>query len=358
MKRLSVIIMVMLIAQFAYAKGKEAAPPWIDEAWRDANYPSGVWYVGFAQNTLPPKSNTAEYLKTLERDALNKMVEGISVRISGTSTVENTSLRIWQDGNTQSASSTDYRQIIQASASAEIAKSEVRSYHNQKAGKIYALAVVRKSDLASYYVSRVDYHIHRAESTVKEAQQLTELDKNSDALKKYAESRKNLDECVQYLKLLSAIDYESSESQRLLARETALRQEISAAAAEAAEPKSFYVSGTETMGGKDADIVISKLKSIISKNGYRLADDPNSAGYNVSVEVKDCNVRTVGNFTFCYACIRVEAVNVKTGKNEGLVDFTGPKTSWKDRETACLKAFEKATDEVWVKIKEDIKIFK
>jgi len=358
MKRLAVIIMAALIAHFAYAKEKETAPPWTDMAWRDANYPSGVWYVGFAQNTLPPKANAAEYLKTLERDALSKMVEGISVRVSGTSTVENTSLRTRQDGDAQSVSSTSYRQKIQASASAEIAKSEIFSYHDKKAGKIYALAIVRKSDLASYYVSRADYHIQRAENAVNEARQLSELDRKADALKKSAEGRNNLNECAQYLKLLSVIDHESGDSKRLLARETALRKEIAATVAELEEAKSFYVDGTETMNGAAADVVISKLKSIITANGYRLADDSNSAGYNLRVEVNECDKRAVNNFTFCYACVRVDAVNLKTGKNEGRVDFKGSKTSLRDGEAACRKAFEKAADEVWVKMKEDMAVFK
>jgi len=359
MNRLAAMIMAALIAHIAYAQ--EMAPRWIQERWRSANYPSSAWYTGFAENTLPPKANTAEYLKALERDALNKLAEGISVRVSGTSTVENTNLRTRQIGGSQSASSSNYRQKIQASANAEIAKSEVFSYHDRMSGKIYALAAVRKSDLASYYVSRADYHIQRAENATNEARQLTGLGKRSDALKKSSEGTDNLDECVQYLRLLSAVDYGDGESKRLLARETALRQEITAAIAEmeqAKEAKVFYVGGTETLGGARSDILISKLKSVIAKNGYTVDDDHRNADYNLLVEAKECDKKSDRDFTYCYACVRVNAVNLKTGKTEGRIDFKGAKAGLMDGDAACRKAFENAADEVWVKIKEDISVFK
>jgi hypothetical protein len=335
-------------------------PNWVHEPWRRINYPAELWYVGFAENTSSSEINIAESLKSLERDALNKMAESVRVRVSGASVVENRSQRASQSGGkSESRSGTNYRQTIYAETNAEITGASVYSYHDTRNGKIYAIAAVKKSDLASYYASKAEFYIQIAENIFNEAKQMVLLGRKGEANKKFADSGRNLDELGQYLNLLNVVDIgSSSTAKRLFARETELRRQISAAQAEAQESISFYIESAETIDNANVDIVTSKIKSAISKNGYRTADRPKDAAYRFWIEVMSCNVAVSGNRTFCYACVKAEVTNIKTGKSEGHVNFTGPKTGWMDRETACIKAFENAADELWDKIKTDIKIFR
>jgi len=335
-------------------------PLWVRDAWRSTNYPANEWYVGFSQNVLPSNANVGEALKALERTAQSSMAESIIAFVSSNSESSTGSSRRQQGEKFDETINRSYVQTIQVSTNANIAKTQFFSHHDFQTNRIYAMAVVKKSDLTAYYISQVELLFKRAETGINEAKQLTQLNRKSDALKKLAESRSNLDECGQYLNLLSVVD-PGGASNRLLTREATLRKQITAIIAETEEAKlsmSFYVNGKETIEGEPVNIVISKLKSIVSKNGYRITDAPKGAAYNLRLDVKSCNVTTGGAFIFCYACVRVDVINLETGKKEGSVDFTGPKTGWRDRGTACRKALEGVADEIWKKINSDIKIFK
>jgi len=333
-------------------------PEWVNEAWQEREYPAAMWYTGFAFSAQGGKSAFESNRAAAEESALKNLVQKIWVNVNVESDL-NTSSRLRQDGNSiKEVTDENYTRTVRTQTGAEVAGVKVQTWHNPKTGAACALATVKKSDLASHYASQVNVLMQRAENAINEAKHSSGLDRKADALKKSAESAGNLDECAQYLRLLSAVDYGGGESKRLLARETALRKEIAATVAELEEAKAFYVDGTETIGGAKTDILISKLKSAIATNGYRLADDPKGAAYNLRVEVKDCDRKTVNQFTFCYACVRVDAVNLKTGKSEGRVDFKGAKTSRMDGEAACRQAFENAADSVWVKIREDMAVFK
>jgi len=338
-----------------------SVPLWVQDSWRSMNYPANEWYVGFSQDGLAHNANVAEALRTLERNAQGRMAESIVASVSSRSVSSTSSQQRQQGGNFNETIDESYRRTIQVSTNANIAGTQFFSYHDPQTRRIYAMAAVKKSGLAAYYVSQIELNLQKAENALNEGILLTQqLGKKSDAFKKFAEGRRNLDDCGQHLNLLSAVD-QSGIQNRLLARETTLRKQIAAATAETEETKmamTFFVDGTEMLENAAVDIVVSRLKSAISKNGYRITGSRREAEYHIRVEVRSCNVSASGDRSFCYACVKAEVINLKTGRNEGRVDFTGPKTGWRDRETACRKALENAVDELWKRINQDIKIFK
>ena len=125
-----------------------------------------------------------------------------------------------------------------------------------------------------------------------------------------------------------------------------------------AAPLSFFIDGTETMEGEPSDIVMSKLKSAVSRGGYRVANAQDDARYHMKVEIRSCDVGTLQGNIVCAACVRVDVIDLRTDRSEGRVDFKGAKLGGKDSETACGRAFNRAADEIWNRIKADIKVFK
>ncbi|MCL2690076.1 MAG: hypothetical protein FWE57_09570, partial [Chitinispirillia bacterium] len=188
--KLSIIWVAALLPQLIYSQPD--APFWINEAWRDMNYPSSHWYMGFSEDRLGRNENTAESLKRLERSAQNKMAESITVQISGKTALEVVGRQRQQGQQISETTDQRYRQSIQASASAEISNAEVRSYHDAQTGRIYAIAAVKKTDLANHYALRAEFHIQLAENAISEAKQLIQLGRKSDALRKLADGRHNL----------------------------------------------------------------------------------------------------------------------------------------------------------------------
>lgn len=277
-----VALFVTAVSFAAYGQG--TAPNWIREEWRDSNYSNTDWYVGFSENALR-NADVATSLRTLERDAINKMVENISVRISGTSTTEKTSTRISGGGVSGGGSSTDYRQTIESSASAEIANLERRSYHDRETGRIYAFAAVRRRDFAAHCVSRAEQCLQKAESALSEARLLPVGEKKSEASGRVTG---NLDEGARYLGLLAAVDRESGELKPLLAREAELRKQLSIK-----EKVAIYVAGKESKGIQGLHRILgSELAKEVNASGYYSAVD--RIGHRLDLPVDDRQISVLG----------------------------------------------------------------
>jgi len=336
----------------------EKQPDWVNEAWQEREYPKSAWLTGFGFSSQGGKGAYGSNRAAAEESALGKLVREISADVAVESGLRTTS-DLRQDGKKiKEVTDENYTRTVKMKTGAEVAGVNVRTWHNPKTGAAYAFAAVKKSELITYYVSQVSIRQQRAENAVGEARQFSGLDRKADALRKSGDAGKILDESAQYAALLEKVDIGGGESKRLSARETALRQEIAAIVAEMEEAKSFYIEGTETLGGAPVDIAMSKMKSVVTRNGFRVVDDAKIAAYSMRVEVRDCERKSVNSFSFCYACIRVDVVNLKTGKSEGRVDLKGTKTSLREEEASCRRAFEKIADEAWAKMKEDIKLFK
>src|SRR5215470_7847007 len=82
---------VFLSPRFSYGQTYTIAPQWIQESWREVSYPQSEWYTGFSQDALKKDVDAAKALKRVEKEAQNRMAQGISVRISGTSQTRTTS---------------------------------------------------------------------------------------------------------------------------------------------------------------------------------------------------------------------------------------------------------------------------
>jgi hypothetical protein len=350
---------LILAAGGVYSQQKATLPSWVDDAWRTSQYPSDQWYVGFAVGDLRSGANLAEVRKRVEKEAQNSLAEGITVRIQATSATHTSSVRTTTGGNASETVKKDYGQLIQTSTDAEVAKVELTSYHDQANNKIYALAKVKKADLAAYYVSRIEFYLQSADNNFKLAQQFGGSDKKRSALEKAAEAKKNVDECDRYLdenKEFLSIVVDNASLKSLKDRGAALRREIAAFETTLQESAPVFISGRETIGSDEVDIVIPGLQSKFTDNGCRIADNRNDAGYLLTVEVKNCTMSKDANFYYCNACVKATLENAKTGKIEAKLNFSSAKSGWTTEQRACEKALEDAAKQLWKEISEKTEV--
>jgi len=349
---------LVLTAGGAYSQKNSTLPPWVDDAWRTAQYPPSEWYVGFALGDLKPGANVADVRKRVEKEAQNKLAEGIYVRIKSESNTYTSSVRTTSGGSASETVKKDYGQMIQSSTDIEVAKVETTPFHDQANNRIYALAKVKKSELAGYYASRVEFYMENAENDFKLAQQFGGSDKKRSALEKTEEAKKKIDENGEYGKymgLLSAVDYKG-DLKRLLDRGAALLRDIAAFETQLQDSAPVYINGLEQIKGSTAEILVPALQSKFSENGCRVVDTRGEAGYVLTVEVKDCNQTKDANFYYCNACVKADLFNVKTGKSEAKLNFSSAKAGWTNDQRACEKAFEDAAKQLWKEVSEKTEV--
>jgi len=340
------------------AHAQKGLPNWVDEGWRNAKYPQSDWYAGFSQDAVRKGTDASETQKRVEKEAQNRMAQGISVRIAATSSTETKSSQTRDAKGVSETIQKEYGQIIEATTNAEVVKSELYSHYDPAGGRVYAFAAVKKSELAAYYTTRVEFYLQVADNDIKLAKQYVESDRKGSALEKLADSRKNIREIDKYRELLTVVDYKGEALKRLTDKSASQLREISDMEIKLRESGAVYITGKETIAGQPVDRVVSALQSKFSENKCRVADKQEDAGYILRVTVKECNVTESGKFTYCYACVNADLVSTKTGKNESKISFTGPKTGWTTAKTACEKAFDDAVDELWLRIRNKTEICK
>ncbi|MCL2219201.1 MAG: hypothetical protein FWB94_04865 [Chitinispirillia bacterium] len=333
----------------ARSQGQGMLPSWIDDARRAAAYPAAEWYVGYSVGSIGPNDKQEEVRKRVEREAQNKLAEGISVRIQATSTAHTQSAQTRTGANVGETIRKDYGQIIQATTNAELARVEVISFHDQATNRIHALARAKKSDLAAYYVSRIEFYLQRAENEFKLAQQHASTDRKRSALERIEESKRNIEESGNHYDLLVAVDFKG-DVKRLLDQTAQLRKSIAALETSLGESASVFITGKETIGNSEVDIVIPALQTIFSQSGCRVADSKESAQYVLTIDVRDHMTSQDKNFSYCYAQVRASLLNAKTGKTDANLNFTGPKASWTSMERACQNALNEASRVLWREI--------
>jgi hypothetical protein len=344
-----VAVSVLMMPQYAHSQIQGALPSWVDDSRRAAAYPASEWFVGYALGTIGPKDKAEEVRKRVEREAQNKLAEGISVRIQAVSTAHTQSAQTRTGGEINETIKKDYGQIIQATTNAELARVEVISHHDEANKRIYALARAKKSDLAAYYSSRIEYYLQLADNDLKLAKQHGAADRKRSALEKIADAKKNVDESGNHYDLLLSVDFKG-DVKRLLDWTARLRAGIAELENNLNETAPVFIGGREVIGNSESDIVIPALQNLFSQNGCRVASTRQEAGYILTVDVKDHMKSQDKNFSYCYAQVRATLLNTKTDKNDANLNFTGPKASWTNMDRACQNAMNEAVKVLWKEI--------
>ena len=358
----AIVILAAVIAVAALPQGAafgqlaQGLPQWVDDGWRNAQYPPSEWYVGYSVDVVRAGAKLSDVQRRVETEAKLKLAEGVTVRIQSVSSTHTSSVRTSDGKNANESVKKDYGQRILASTDAEVAKVELTTFHDQANNKVYALAKVKKSDLAAYYASRVDYYQQNAENDLKLAKQFADSDKKRSAVEKIADAKKNLDECGKYNDLLSAVD--GNAAKRLVDKGAALQRDIAAFETKLQESASIFVGGRESLKGEEVSIVIPSIQSMLSESGCRVADKREESNFVLTVDVRDCEKSASGSFFYVYACVKADVYNVKTGKSDAKLSFTAPKAGWTNEEKAGRKAFEEAATELWKQVREKTEICK
>jgi len=330
---------------------QKAAPQWVNDGWRSAQYPQSEWFTGFSQDGVKSGTSTATALQRVEKDARSKLSENIVVRVTSASVNELSSTRVSSGAQSREVVERNYGQIIQASTSAEVTKTELYSYHDTEANRVYAFAAVKTSTLASYYASMIESGLADAERNIDLAKQSAELGRKKPAVDKLAESKKQVEGTERYRYLLLAVDSENGLARGQGDRANELLKRIAAAQVDAESIMPVFVTGTETILGGSVEIIVPGLQSLLNENDCRIAESRNDAGYILKIEARAQNAKFDGYFYHSESSVKITLTNVKTGKAEITTTIAGPKEGGTDARGAGEEAFRAVVPEIWKAVK-------
>lgn len=315
---------------------------WKDEKCRQVSYTNDEWYSGFAEDELKRGANVAESRGNLEQSARARMVESIKVNI-GAQSQSNTDYSSADD-----MLNTSFTRMTQTSANAEVVNTFIDSYHDKKANKIYAFAAVKKSDLADFYATQIEFSLSEAEREIQLAKQLLEQNKRKEVFEKLDKNKKAVDATNHYRTLLIAVDTQNGLARSQGERINKVLNEIMDVQAKTkakADEMVVLIVG-------NSDIIVSGLQAILSENDVAITENEYEAVYVLKIDARICNQRFDGRFHYVNACVKASLVNVETGKNEAVINSDGEKGSGININKAAEDALNLAASDVWEKIKE------
>jgi len=338
------------------ANSQETSPPcWRNETCRLNNYSVNEWFLGFAEDTLEYKANLAKSRGALEQQARGKMVESIRINVSSRTEMETKSELRSGDNFSNETINRIFAETIKVNAGAELVNVFTDSYYDSNRKKIYAFAAVKKSDLATYYAQMIELNLSEAMHSITLSKQLIELGKKNEAFIKLDEAKKNVESTAQHRTLLLTVDAKTGIEHSQNERANELLKEIATIKAEVAVARGkVFVTGTESILHKKADIIIPGLQAILHDNDVRITENQKEAGYILKIDANVCNLRSNSDFHYANACVKVVLTNAKTYVNEITTSITGPKEGGLNAENAGEKALRSAVLEVWNKVKAQI----
>lgn len=332
-----------------------SSPCWRNESCRLNSYSNNEWFLGFAEDTLGYKANVAKSRGVLEQQARSKMVESIRMDVSSKTEMETKSeLRSGDNFNSETINRI-FAETIKVNAGAELVNVFTDSYHDSDKKKNYAFAAVKKSDLATYYSQIIELNLNEAMHGIVFSKQLIELGKRNEAFIKLAEAKKNVESTSQHRILLLTVDAKTGVARSQSERANELLKEIATIKAEATVVREkVFVTGTESILHKKADIIVPGLQAILHDNDIKMTENQKEAGYILKVDANVCNLRSNSDFHYANACVKVVLTNAKTDVNEITTSITGPKEGGLSAENAGEKALRSAVLDVWNKVKAQI----
>ena len=331
-----------------------AQPPmWTQEIYREQNYPSRNWYTGFVRDKLKAGEEVGKALKSLERDAQNQLAESIIVTIEGNTSVDNRSVQYESGKNREEVITTQYQQAVKTATTATTVKTEVKSYHDQSTGTLYAFAAVKRTDLAAFYTKQIDVDLNKVETAIEVSQQLVTAGKKMSAKRKIDDAKKILGGVSFNRDLLVAVNADTDESDLQTVRFNNLQRTVEQLLINLEQSTFVYMDCSYEFKGykhdafsSDPGIFCDILAQVLSENECSVTTNKDEADYELTI-ITSTTQRSDGKGEYgilsYYANVKGTLYNKLTQKKTAdfsILNDPDAYSAGKTPEDAATKAFK------------------
>ena len=182
MEKVAITFFLAMISHVLLGQGK---PEWLNDNTRRMNYPSDVYYTGYASGVIPAGKSLQEFTQQITTEAQADLSRKIRVQI--TSTNVNETSAVTSGGRYSENESFTTRSA--AESSVELVGLKTESYHDQASRTVHAFTYVKREDLASYYRNIINQELTNAETAFGVAEQMAGSGKKMSAREKAEEAR-------------------------------------------------------------------------------------------------------------------------------------------------------------------------
>lgn len=340
MKKLSVIILLTIISLVTYAQGQ---PEWMNESFRDTNFPKTEFFTGFAYNPIENNKSVQTVTDETKLQAQETLIQEIRLNITSTTISSQLSKTV----NDKYDERETFENQAFTQTDAEITGLKTQTWYDPKSKTVYAFSYASKVDLTAYYQKQIDNDLNSTDVVLKNIEQMIAAGKKMNARRQCQSAKLTLDAMDYYQDLLTAIDPKNANFQN--DRYSKLQQTINQMLLDLEQSTFVFVDCKYEFKGnendaftKDPAIICDIVKQALSENECSIVQTPEEADYELSL-VASTTQRSDGAIISYYANVKGTLFNRLTKKKT--VDFSilndpAAYAVGKTPEVAATKAFK------------------
>ena len=324
-------------------------PVWLDNDFRNLQYPQETYYTGFSEITTTQGETPERALSKAKVNAMGELSNRVRVQVS-TKTV---SRKISISGsNIEEQIRSRFSSMVNTASQTEVAGSKVETYYNSSTRTAYAFAYVGRAELKNYYQNQITLYLNKVEGALQTASELAEKGYKMKA-RKQCEDVIDAFAFVFYAQdLLTAIDEQANDNTLQQNRGERLRNTLIQTITDLENSIYIYVECTETVNGQIVVHIADRLPGMITEKGCgcNFTDLQEETDYVVRVDARlaRCN-DTSGYTVFCYANATASVYNTRTQKTL-ILEIGEAKGGWTNKDIAIEKAFDELANKITEKI--------
>lgn len=293
-------------------------PAWYDDNRRMADYPSGLYFTGFAEGQRRSGESNDAALKRIKDAARAETASTIRVHVQNTTTINGLSQTIESMDKTFYRSVEEFSSKTTTSTDMEIPGLQVETWTNPANGTIAAFAWVKKSTLIRQLEKTITVGLTKIETALDQIDQLVSDGQKIQARNLATNTLPKFREVDEAQKTLAAVD-ENADKESLQLQETRnLQHRLTGIIAQLKNGINIYLACTANMFGTDYSDLASSIQGNLSPIGCSFVSSAAESDWAITVNAlaRQYNKVDYGSVSTYFAYVDATVIITKTATGQ------------------------------------------
>ncbi len=292
----------------------QTTPNWYDNDMRQSFYPTGQYFIGFAEGQRASSESVESATKRLKDAAKVEAASTIRTHIHNTTANQALSQTLHTMEGTFRQSVREFSSATQTTVDMEIPGLQIDSWQNPQNGNIAAFAWVKKSMLVRQLEKKITICLTKVEASLDQMDQLIQTGQKiqaRDLAQKTLPQFKEIDEAQN---MLVAVDENTDEESLQLQETRKLQHRLTETIAQLKNGINVYLVVDADMFGTQYAALKSEVQGELSKLGCSFVPSASQSDWAVFVtaSARKYNMREDGNIKTFFTYVDAQVVVNKT----------------------------------------------
>ncbi len=310
-------LIILLLSAFSLTTVAQQ-PNWYSDSDREANYPRGQYFIGFAEGQQQSGESAEAAISRMKNAARVEAMSTIRVHVQNTTVNQALSQTLRTMEGTFRQSAREFSSATTTNVDMEIPGLQVEAWRNPKMGEIAAFAYVKKATLIRQLEKKITVGLTKIETSLDQIDQLIATGQKMQARELAQKTLPQFYEIDETQKILAAVDENADEETLQLQETRTLQQRLTGIIANLKHGINIYLSCTADMFGTNYSALRAEIQGELSKLGCTFVSSAADSDWAVYInaparQYNKSNFGEVSTF-FCYVDANIRITKTATGQ--------------------------------------------